>query len=125
MPSASVPTPSLGTDNGAEPSPSPPPQQPTAITPGPRATHFLSLYNGALKTTLKTISYDNFAACFPTPATKVPDRLRVMHRGLVERLEGFANVSLALGCVVACEKVRRLWIVEAKRLGGEEMVEGR
>jgi len=73
-------------------SPSPRPEQPTAQTPGPRATAFLNLYQKTFSTTLRTISYDNFAACFPTIATNAPENLRGLHKAMIERLEGFAQV---------------------------------
>ena len=75
-----------------ERSPSPPPSAPTASTPGPRASAFITLYNNALSNTLKSISYDSFAACFPLIAAQAPDSLRAMHGAFVGRLEGFAKV---------------------------------
>jgi kinetochore protein NNF1 len=73
-------------------SPSPYPEPPTTQTPGPRATAFLNLYQKTLSTTLRTISYDNFAACFPTIATNAPGNLRGLHKAMIERLEAFAQV---------------------------------
>ncbi|TAQ84889.1 hypothetical protein B7494_g6777 [Chlorociboria aeruginascens] len=72
-------------------SPSPPPSAPVALTPGPRATAFNNLYAQTLKHTLKAVSLENFASCFPTIARNAPDQLRMMHRGMVERLEQFAK----------------------------------
>lgn len=76
----------------ADRSPSPPPSAPTASTPGPRASAFITLYNNALSNTLKSISYESFAACFPLIAQQAPDSLRAMHGAFVGRLEGFAKV---------------------------------
>jgi hypothetical protein len=92
-------------------SPSPPPSAPTASTPGPRASAFITLYNSALSNTLKSISYDSFAACFPLIATQAPDSLRAMHGAFVGRLEGFAKVcflSGSAGLRVGCVKGRSL-----------------
>lgn len=75
-------------------SPSPPPTAPTASTPGPRASAFIKLYDGALSSTLQSISYESFAACFPLIAAQAPDSLRAMHGAFVGRLEGFAKVCL-------------------------------
>ena len=79
-------------DPTPERSPSPPPSVPTASTPGLRASAFIRLYNDALSNTLKSISYDSFAACFPMIAAQAPDSLRAMHGAFVGRLEGFAKV---------------------------------
>lgn len=73
---------------------SPAPEPPTAQTPGRRATAFLDLYQKTLSTSLRTISYDNFAACFPTMAVNAPENLRGLHKAMIERLEGFAQVCL-------------------------------
>jgi hypothetical protein len=90
MPSAdSIPPDPIRGDNQLT---SPRPEPPTAKTPGPRATLFLNLYQKTLSTTLRTISYDNFAACFPTIATNAPENLRGLHKAMIERLEGFAQV---------------------------------
>jgi hypothetical protein len=90
MPSAdSIPADPIRGDNQLT---SPRPEPPTAKTPGPRATLFLNLYQKTLSTTLRTISYDNFAACFPTIATNAPENLRGLHKAMIERLEGFAQV---------------------------------
>jgi kinetochore protein NNF1 len=71
-------------------SPSPPPAPPTQLTPGPRAQAFLTLYNSALDSTLKAISYPSFADCFPSIATNAPTQLSAMHTGMVNGLRGFA-----------------------------------
>jgi fructose-1,6-bisphosphatase len=63
-----------------------------APTPGPRATAFLNLYQKTLDITLRNVSYENFAACFPTIAANAPENLRGMHAAMIERLEKFAQV---------------------------------
>ena len=75
------------------PSPSPPPKAPTALTPGPRATALITLYNNALANTLKAVSYESFEACFPEIGVRAPKALRALHGGMVSNLEGFAKVS--------------------------------
>ncbi len=80
----------------SEPPDSPTPAPPTAQTPGPRASAFVKLYNDALSNTLKSISYESFAACFPLIAVQAPDSLRAMHGAFVGRLEGFAKVFYVL-----------------------------
>ncbi|KAG0646910.1 hypothetical protein D0Z07_6468 [Hyphodiscus hymeniophilus] len=60
-------------------SPSPPPSAPTANTPGPRAQAFIKLCNDALSKTLRSVSYDSFAACFPLIASQAPEALRTVH----------------------------------------------
>jgi hypothetical protein len=72
---------------------SPHPEPTTAPTPGARASAFLTLYQKTLSTTLRTISYDNFAACFPTIAKNAPENLRGLHKAMIQRLEGFAQVG--------------------------------
>jgi kinetochore protein NNF1 len=74
-----------------EASPSPPPQPPTANTPGPRATAFIQLYDSALASTLHSISYDSFSACFPSIAHSAPSSLQHMHGAFISRLSTFAK----------------------------------
>ncbi|KAI9880716.1 MAG: hypothetical protein M1830_000999 [Pleopsidium flavum] len=73
------------------PSPSPPPRAPLALTPGPRATRLTELFLTALTHTLKTCSYANFAACFPTPAKHVPDSLHALWKQMNARFEELAK----------------------------------
>ncbi|KAH8815965.1 Nnf1-domain-containing protein [Xylogone sp. PMI_703] len=94
MPSSTIPSeqqPPPSPSQAERTAPSPPPQQPTPVTPGPRATAFIKLYDNALSHTLRAISYDSFAACFPSIARTAPESLKAMHQGLVGRLEGFAK----------------------------------
>lgn len=70
------------------PSPTPrSPPPPTALTPGPLATRLTDLYHSALKKTLSTCSYANFAACFPTPAKHRPEILRGLWMQVVGKIE--------------------------------------
>lgn len=52
------------------------------------------IYADALAHTLKACSYDNFAACFPTPARAVPEALDTLHREFCARLGDVCRVSL-------------------------------
>ena len=69
------------------PSASPPPSRPTTLSPGIRASALQKLYNDALSHTLRSCPYNNFAACFPTPAKHVPESLDGLHRDFVGKLE--------------------------------------
>lgn len=75
------------------PSPSPPPQPPTAQTPGFRAAAFIQLYDKMLNKTLKSMTYESFAACFPTIAMNAGDALRKLHGDMVIKLGELARVS--------------------------------
>ncbi|KAI9737079.1 MAG: hypothetical protein M1834_000669 [Cirrosporium novae-zelandiae] len=75
------------------PSPSPPPPPPVAVTPGPRATALLRVFDNALSHTLRKNSYSNFAACFPTPARNMPDVLETVWRQMNHVLEERAKVE--------------------------------
>ena len=67
---------------------SPPlPQRHTALTPGPRAARLQDLYASSLKHTLARISWDNFAACYPTIAAQTPGKLRAIRAQMVARVE--------------------------------------
>lgn len=70
---------------------SPPQSSSTPITPGPRATAFKNLYHSALQSTLKAISYDSFAACFPLLSAQAPQALRAMWQAMRDGLERFAS----------------------------------
>lgn len=67
-------------------SPSPALPPPTPSAPGPRATALLKLYNDAITHILKTCSYSNFAACFPTPAQQVPQSVKLLHEQFSAKL---------------------------------------
>lgn len=60
------------------------------VTPGPRAATFMTLYHSALKSTIRAISYESFAACFPLISKQAPEALQVMWQGMRDGLEGFA-----------------------------------
>lgn len=75
-------------------SPSPVSAPPIAATPGPRAANLMKLYADAISHTLKTCSYDNFAACFPTPAKNAPEAMETLHKEFVERLGEQCRVGL-------------------------------
>ena len=68
-------------------SPSPPPEAPTATTPGLRAARLQKVFSGALSSSIKSNSYANFSACFPTPAKYCPTALEGVWRQLNARLE--------------------------------------
>ena len=57
------------------------------MTPGPRAAALNKIFTFALQSTLKTHSYDNFSACFPTPAQACPAALEGVWKQLNEKLE--------------------------------------
>lgn len=76
-------------------SPSPPPPAPIQLTPGPRASRLQDIYSKALRATLKANSYENFAACFPTPARHVPASLESVHRQLNAKLEESATAEFS------------------------------
>lgn len=67
-------------------SPSPASRPPIAAAPGPRATALQKLYSDAIAHVLKTCSYNNFSACFPTPAQQVPGSFKLLHEQFVEKL---------------------------------------
>ncbi|KAI9817837.1 MAG: hypothetical protein M1827_000956 [Pycnora praestabilis] len=95
-----------GTTTTSEPpaSPSPPPPPPIAETPGPRATRLSELFSSALAHTLKTCSYNNFAACFPTPAKYVPGSLQAVWKQLNAKIEELAKARGALGVIPLSRK---------------------
>lgn len=72
------------------PSPSPPPSAPTVESAAIASHRFAALrkvYTSALRATLTTNSYPNFASCFPTPATYCPRALEGVWKQLNTRLE--------------------------------------
>lgn len=77
---------------------SPPPPQPIAETPGIRAAQFQTLYSKTLSKTLSTLSYTNFATCFPTIAVAAPESLKVLHQTFIARLSTFAQSEFAQIC---------------------------
>lgn len=95
----------------------PPPASPplptphTAVTPGPRATRFQQVYASSLAHTLAKISWDNFAACYPTMAASggAAATLRKVQKQMVDRLEELCNVSLHSSVCFVCARVCRSW----------------
>ncbi|KAI0840521.1 Nnf1-domain-containing protein [Hypoxylon sp. FL0890] len=66
---------------------SPPlPARHTPLTPGPRASRFQQVLDTSLSHTLGKISWDNFAACYPTIAAQSPAVLRAVQKQMVDRL---------------------------------------
>ena len=70
-----------------EASPSPPPSAPVLTEPGPRAAALHKVFNNALTATLKSNSYANFSACFPTPAQHCAPALEGVWKQLNAKLE--------------------------------------
>ncbi|KAK5083256.1 hypothetical protein LTR70_007973 [Exophiala xenobiotica] len=76
--------------NRVSASPSPPPSAPTVDSAAITSHRFAALrkvYTSALRATLTTNSYPNFASCFPTPATYCPRALEGVWKQLNTRLE--------------------------------------
>jgi len=78
---------------------SPPPPAPTFTEPGPRATALQRVFGDALKATLKSNSYANFSACFPTPAQHCAPALEGVWKQL--------NAKLEEGCTKEFEDILR------------------
>ncbi|RPB04918.1 hypothetical protein L873DRAFT_1840353 [Choiromyces venosus 120613-1] len=81
------PPPPLPSPTSTEQNPDPPKQKSPAITTttvaeetqlteGIRVTALRNIFTAALERSIKTCSYENFAACFPTPARRAPEVLR-------------------------------------------------
>ncbi|ERT01856.1 kinetochore protein NNF1 [Sporothrix schenckii 1099-18] len=64
--------------------------------PGPRASRLQALFASSLDHTLAKISWDNFAACYPTAAAKSPQALRTVHRAMVDRLGELCAAEFAV-----------------------------
>ncbi|KAI9771901.1 MAG: hypothetical protein M1840_001671 [Geoglossum simile] len=76
------------------PSPSPPPIPiPIPATPGRRATALQTLFTDALKHSTKTINYENFASCFPTPARHCPGFMYKLWSQLIAAFEARAQAE--------------------------------
>ncbi|KAI0180845.1 Nnf1-domain-containing protein [Hypoxylon sp. FL1284] len=71
---------------GQGPASPPLPSRHTAVTPGPRASRFQDLLASSLSHALGKISWDNFAACYPTVAAQAPGVLRAVQKQMVDRL---------------------------------------
>ncbi|KAI0881960.1 Nnf1-domain-containing protein [Annulohypoxylon maeteangense] len=78
---------SSGQNSASQREPSPPlPARHTPQTPGLRASRFQQVLDSSLSHTLGKISWDNFAACYPTIAAQAPAVLRAVQKQMVDRL---------------------------------------
>ncbi|KAI1659606.1 Nnf1-domain-containing protein [Daldinia decipiens] len=99
---------------------SPPlPARHTALTPGPRASRFQQVLDSSLSHTLSKISWDNFAACYPTIAAQAPAVLRAVQKQMVDRLgalckKEFDSVLQARNVVAKLNELESL-VSEAER----------
>jgi kinetochore protein NNF1 len=74
-------------ENPQEPHPEPPPPPPPPhILPGPRAARLQELYAQSLRRTLAKLKWENFAACYPTVASRAEPVLRQVQAQMVEKL---------------------------------------
>jgi kinetochore protein NNF1 len=125
---ASAPPPPASEAPEAPSQPSEPPALAPAPVPGPRASELLRLHDLTLSKTLKTLSYENFAACFPTIARAAPGALRVLWGRIVERLEtaGKKNFELILAERDVIRNLNTLddLVAEAKRRKSRAVVDG-
>lgn len=76
------------------------------------------MFTEALKYTISTCSYANFAACFPTPARAAPPILASVHRQITHMIEDksrreFDEILEERGVVGALGDLERL-VAEAK-----------
>ncbi|KAI5919953.1 Nnf1-domain-containing protein [Camillea tinctor] len=99
---------------------SPPlPKRHTPATPGPRASRFQDVLASSLSHTLAKISWDNFAACYPTVAARAPNVLRAVQKQMVERLgvlckKEFDSILQARNAVAKLNELESL-VSEAER----------
>ena len=105
-------------------SPSPVTAPPVPTAPGPRAAALQKLYSDAIAHVLKTCSYTNFSACFPTPAAQVPGSLRLLHEQFTQKLgEGMRKefgVLMEERRVVGCLNELDGLVEEARRKKGRQ-----
>ncbi|KAK5941201.1 hypothetical protein PMZ80_006478 [Knufia obscura] len=102
----------------ASASPSPPPSAPIvdpAAIPSHRFAALRKVYTSALRATLSTNSYPNFASCFPTPATYCPRALEGVWKQLNTRLEE--------ECIKDFEKISQERDVERSLGAWEQLIE--
>lgn len=69
-------------------------QQQQPVVPGPRAIRLQELYAQSLKRTLGKLKWDNFAACYPTVASKAEPVLKQVQAQMVEKLGEKCEVRL-------------------------------
>jgi len=94
MSSAAPPFSAAAADAAPAPAPaSPGPPPTTSAAPDVRAQKLQALFDAALDATLAKVSYENFAACFPTAAQHRPDTLRRFWADFVARLGERCRVS--------------------------------
>ncbi|KAI1247842.1 hypothetical protein MGN70_011735 [Eutypa lata] len=113
-----------------QPPNSPPlPTRHTAQAPGPRASRFQDVLDSTLAHTLAKISWDNFAACYPTIAAQSkPGMLRAVQRQMVERLgalckKEFGSILEARNVVARLNELETL-VLEAERRRDEAGMAG-
>ncbi|RYO83300.1 hypothetical protein DL766_007864 [Monosporascus sp. MC13-8B] len=88
-------------------------QQQQQQAPGPRASRFQAVLDSSLSHTLAKISWDNFAACYPTIAAQAPGTLRAVQRQMVDRLgvlckKEFASILQARNVVARLNELETL-----------------
>jgi kinetochore protein NNF1 len=98
------------------PPPSPLPEAPEDLSPGARATALQNAFAKALEATLNKCSYDNFAACFPTPAQYRPQTLEMFHKDFTGRL---SEVCTVRATPVVSRAPRILTIADGVRIHNE------
>ncbi|RYP10733.1 hypothetical protein DL765_008001 [Monosporascus sp. GIB2] len=96
--------------------------------PGPRASRFQAVLDSSLSHTLAKISWDNFAACYPTIAAQAPGTLRAVQRQMVDRLgalckKEFASILQARNVVARLNELETL-VSEAERRRDEAGLAG-
>ncbi|KAL8717686.1 MAG: hypothetical protein Q9225_005094 [Loekoesia sp. 1 TL-2023] len=99
-------------------SPSPPPQPPVALTPGPRAAQFQKLFGDALNHTIRTCSYSKFSSCFPTPAKYASQTLNSIWQQITIKVEAsakkeFEDIMVERDVVAGLNELERL-VTEAR-----------
>lgn len=87
------PQPPLPQQSQSQPASPPLPARHVQVTPGPRAAGFQNLLDKSLESTLKKVSWENFAACYPTIAAQAPATLKAVQKQMVERLGTLCRVS--------------------------------
>ncbi|RYP58235.1 hypothetical protein DL770_010481 [Monosporascus sp. CRB-9-2] len=124
------PQPEQGQEQQGQQAPNSPPlpARPTAQAPGPRASRFQAVLDSSLSHTLAKISWDNFAACYPTIAAQAPGTLRAVQRQMVDRLgalckKEFASILQARNVVARLNELETL-VSEAERRRDEAGLTG-
>ncbi|KAI1478987.1 hypothetical protein K445DRAFT_315649 [Daldinia sp. EC12] len=128
MAEASTTTTTTTSQPGAAAASPPLPARHTALTPGPRASRFQEVLDSSLSHTLSKISWDNFAACYPTIAAQAPAVLRAVQKQMVDRLgalckKEFDSVLQSRNVVAKLNELESL-VSEAERRRDEAGVVG-